>query len=534
MHKQTYLTLAVSALIALSAVVPGKAAALESTYPQREFVASISSSIPDWRPHRAYNADEAQILTALYEGLFVYDPYNLDPLPGLASSYVVSKDGLLWTFTLREEAFFSDGTPITAAVFRDSWLNLLDPATGAPYASLLDFVAGAEAYRTGRGELSEVGIRAKNERTLEVVLESPAPHFHKILCHHAFAAVAPKDLPAAREGQPAPQWMPVSSGGYRVEAVTEDSLRLVKNPHYWDAEKVAVPSIKFILNTDPEDLTHRFNRGEIDWLAGAMNLSKVTDPSSIHITPMFSTEYFFFRSTWGPWSDGRIRNALLDAVPWEEFRADYLIKADTLVFPIAGYPEIEGIHRNDTDAAKKLLSEAGYADMSSMPPLVIRIPESQTYRKLAEILKNAWEGIGFSVQVAVETYDLYYGSLRNDDYSLGVTSWIGDFADPMTFLEMFRPNSTLNDSGWNNPAYEKTLDDAAGIKQSKERYQKLAEAEKILLKDGVILPLSHNPALNVIDTEGLSGWYPNALDIHPFKFLRFTQKKALPGVALGL
>ena len=92
-----------------------------------------------------------------------YYAYNLDPLPGLASSYVTSKDGLQWTFTLREGAFFSDGTPITAAAFRDSWLNLLDPATAAPYASLLDFVAGAEAYRTGSGDLAGVGIRAKDE-----------------------------------------------------------------------------------------------------------------------------------------------------------------------------------------------------------------------------------------------------------------------------------------------------------------------------------------------------------------------------------
>ncbi len=530
MSKRAIHTLLASA--ALAAVFAAPLAAV-SPYPQREFVANISGSLPDWRPHRAYNADEAEILTAVYEGLFTYDPYNLDPLPALAESWTVSKDGLLWSFRIREGAKFSDGTPITAGAIRLSWLNLLDPAVNAPYASLLDCVTGATAYRTGENrDPASVGIKAETDRMLTVSLSVPAPHLPKILCHHAFSAVAAKDLPKAREARVSPDWKPVSSGPFTVDSADSKAIVLVRNPAYWDAANVALPSVRFVLDTDAASLTDRFNRGEIHWLAGAMAVDKVTDPVAIHITPMFSTEYFFFRSTWGPWNDARIRNALLDAVPWDEFRADYIIKATTLVFPIAGYPSIPGIDQEDTEKSKKLLADAGYADMSSMPPLVIRIPESASYKKLAGILKTAWEKIGFTVEISVEDYGKYYGSLRSDDYSLGVTSWIGDFADPLTFLEMFRPQSSLNDSGWNNPAYEKIIEDAASIKAVKDRYQKLAEAEKILLGDGVILPLSHNPALNVIDTDGLSGWYPNALDIHPLKFIKFAPKKALPGVAL--
>lgn len=531
MSKLKLRILLLSAAAILSAA--WSAAAASPAYPQREFVASISGSLPDWRPHRAYNADEAEILTAIYEGLFAYDPYNLDPLPALAESWTVSKDGLLWTFTLRKNALFSDGSPITASTFRDSWLNLLEPSVNAPYASLLDGISGAAAYRTGENaDRESVGIHAEGDRTLTVALTAPAQHLPKILCHHAFSAVAPKDLGRAREAQVSSGWTPLSSGPFMIDSLSEEAIKLIKNPNYWDSGKVALPSVKLVLDTDGKTLTDRFNSGEIHWLAGAMSVDKVLDPESIHITPMFSTEYFFFRSTWGPWNDSRIRNALLDAVPWDEFRADYIIKATTLVFPIAGYPEVAGIVRQDPEAAKKLLADAGYTDMTAMPPLVIRIPESETYTKLAGILKSAWEKIGFTVEVSAEDYSEYYGSLRTDDYSLGVTSWIGDFADPLTFLEMFRPNSTLNDSGWANPAYEKLIEDASALKTVKDRYAKLAEAEKLLLGDGVILPLSHNPALNVIDTDGLAGWYPNALDIHPFKYLRFTPKTALPGVAM--
>jgi oligopeptide transport system substrate-binding protein len=97
---------------------------------------------------------------------------------------------------------------------------------------------------------------------------------------------------------------------------------------------------------------------------------------------------------------------------------------------------------------------------------------------------------------------------------------------------MFRPDSSLNDSGWSNSEYERMIREASAKKLSKDRYAKLAEAEKLLLDEGVILPVAHNPSLNVLDMDGIAGWYPNALDIHPFKFVRFTQKKPLPGVAL--
>ena len=247
---------------------------------------------------------------------------------------------------------------------------------------------------------------------------------------------------------------------------------------------------------------------------------------------MFATEYFFFRTSWFTWADIIIMNALLLAVPWKELRSNYIIPAKTLVFPIAGYPELEGISTQNMDEAKKKLAEAGAAGSPAIVPLVIKIPESEAFLSLAQILKNAWEELGIKVEIQSMPSEEYYKSLRADDYAVGVTSWIGDFADPLSFLDMFRPASSLNDSGWKNASYESLIIEASAIMQVKERYSKLAEAEKLLLADGVILPIAHNPALNVIDRNGIEGWYPTALDIHPFKFIRFVQKKPLPGVAL--
>ncbi|HOT62234.1 MAG TPA: peptide ABC transporter substrate-binding protein [Treponemataceae bacterium] len=501
-------------------------------YPQQEFVFNVSSSFPDLRPHRAYNADEAQILTALSEGLFVYDPYNLDPVPALAESWSVSKDGCEWTFRIRGDAFFENGDKITAAVIRDSWLSLLDPALSAPYASLLDPIVGVAAYRAGDGVRKDVGIQAVDATTLKVTLTAPTEHLPKILCHHAFAAVHPSQLADAKKARAPSGYRPISSGPFVVKESSPDEIVFAPNARYWDRANVLLPSLRCRIGKDARELTELFNWGKIHWLAGAVLVDRVSDPSCIRVTPLFSTEYFFFRTTWGPWARREVRQALLLAIPWKELRDGHLIPATTLVFPIAGYPKLDGIATEDAAKARELLAQAGFADPASAPELVIRVPDAEAFKKMTDVLERAWGALGFRVRVEAVAQGEYYGNLRTDDYTLGITSWIGDFADPLSFLEMFRPSSSLNDSGWSNAEYEKLIA-SAGEARGEERYSRLADAERVLLDDGVILPVAHNPSLNVIDTNGISGWYANALDIHPFKFIRFSPRKALPGVALA-
>jgi len=523
----------ISIFLILAILASTVLSAEQTAFPQTEFVANISKSIPDWRPQKAYNADEAQILTSVYEGLYVYDPLTLDPVNALAESESVSKDRLVWTFKIRQNARFENGEPITAEIIRNSWLKLLDPSISAPYASLLDPIKGVAAFRTGVStDRSTVGITASDSKTLIVQLVAPAEYLRKILCHHAFSAIYPSQLNDSSKDTIPANYQPIASGAYKVKSISTDEIILEKNPQYWDAANVAIPSFKLILSEDGETLTSRFNRGEINWLAGSSSISKIIGSSTIHISPMFSTEYFFFRSTWGPGADSRVRNALLLAIPWTELRSNYLIPAKTLVFPIANYPQLDGIETQNIPDAKKKLAEAGIIDPSTLAPLIISIPDSEAFISLAKIIQKAWVDIGFKVDIRTTPYTTYYGTLKNNDYTIGITSWIGDFADPLSFLEMFRPASSLNDSGWNNPDFEALILSSSSLNVIKDRYAKLAEAEQLLLTDGVILPIAHNPSLNVIDTNGIAGWYTNALDIHPFKFIQFTQKKALPGVAM--
>lgn len=161
---------------------------------RREFNAGISNSIPMMHPHISFNADESQILTALYEGLFVYDPYTLQPIPALAESWTKT-GGRTWRFTIKRNAKFENGDPITAQTFVESWLNLLTPEAEFEYASLLDFIDGAADYRSGKlKNKAQVGIKAESERVFVVYTNMQAEHLPAVLCHHAFSAVHPSQL----------------------------------------------------------------------------------------------------------------------------------------------------------------------------------------------------------------------------------------------------------------------------------------------------------------------------------------------------
>jgi peptide/nickel transport system substrate-binding protein/oligopeptide transport system substrate-binding protein len=144
----------------------------------------------------------------------------------------------------------------------------------------------------------------------------------------------------------------------------------------------------------------------------------------------------------------------------------------------------------------------------------------------------AWKELGIGVKIDVVAIGRYFEALRHDDYDVGSITWIGDFADPYTFLQMFQKDSNLNDARYNDPEYERLMEKSMQ-EESAERWATLAEAEKRLLDYGTVLPLSYTPAVNVIDTNEINGWYPNVLNLHPYKYLSYKVLRPLPGVVLA-
>ena len=248
--------------------------------------------------------------------LFIRQPSG--PFPGAAESWDISEDGTVITFHLRDGLFWSNGERLTSMDFRDSWLTLLSPKTGAEYASMLDDVAGAREYRTGSGSSEDVGLETPDAKTLIVTLKQPTPQFLSILCHYSFT-------PVHRDFRNEPDWSALKSvpvnGPYIIRARNENEILLDKNPKYWDADSLTIKALRILFLNDPAEVMRRFNRFEIDWIVSGMDTSLLSGPESLIIAPLFSTTYYYFSNNGTAWADGNIRRALCLLLPWDEIRA---------------------------------------------------------------------------------------------------------------------------------------------------------------------------------------------------------------------
>jgi len=482
---------------------------------------------------KSFLASEAQLFTAIYEGLFSYHPFTMEPVPAVADNWEISEDKKQWTFTIRQDARYSNGDTVRAEDFRAAWLSLMSPQRDSPYSSLFDVIEGARDYRMGKEkDPAKVGISAAGLKTLVVRLNSPATFFPAMLCHHSFSPIHPSMLnredwspPASGDWQP-----PVSNGPFRITSMDEQTLVLQKSNRYWDARRVSLNKITLKYTDDPDEASSLWNTGEARWLTGDFNLDALKDRSGIQVNAMFATHYYFIRSEHKPWNDHRVRRALVLALPWDELRSSHALPAKTLIYPLSGYPEIEGLETTDIDEAKKLLAEAGFPNGEGLPDLTIRLTPSQEAARIGNVMATTWkEQLGVPVKVEVFPYHQYFSSLKQSNYAVGSSTWIGDFADPYTFLQMWRRDSNLNDARHSDDDFEKLMEKSMQ-EDGDTRFATLAEAEKLLLERGSVIPISYTPAINIVDTDELGGWFPNALDIHPFKYLNFRAFRPLPGV----
>jgi len=230
-----------------------------------ELVIAFSKGELELDFRKSYMASEAQIFTAIYEGLFSYNPLTMEPVLAAASRWETSEDKKQWTFTIRENARFQNGDPLRAEDFRAAWLSLLEPEKDSPYSSLFDIIAGARDYRLGKQGPEQVGISCPTEKTLVVRLNSPASFFPSMLCHHSFSPIHPSLVKQE-------VWKkPISNGPFYIEEIDDDHILLVKNNSYWDARQVDLNRLVIRFTSDGEEAAAMWNSGEARWIHGDVN-----------------------------------------------------------------------------------------------------------------------------------------------------------------------------------------------------------------------------------------------------------------------
>ncbi|HZZ19771.1 MAG TPA: peptide ABC transporter substrate-binding protein [Opitutaceae bacterium] len=492
---------------------------------------SIGPDIEDLDPHMATLTANYSVLSALFEGLVAEDPVDLHPVPGVAERWDISPDGLTYTFYLRADAKWSNGEPVTAQDFVDSWHRILTPSLGATYASQLYILQGAEAFNKAQAPFSEVGVKAADPRTLMVRLEHPAPWFLSVLSGpdwfpvpialvKKYGGVADRGNPWAGPGH----WE--GNGPFNLVSWHHNQEIIVaRSQTYWDEAKVRLKEIHFH-SFDSIDAEERAFRAEQVHLTETLPPDKVDSyrrdsPELLRMDPLLGTYFLRINVRKPGLNDARIRLALSLAIDRQAI-VDKILRGGqkaALTFTpsdFAGY-EPGGALQPGAEKARQLLSDAGYAGGAGLPPFELLYNTSENHKVIAESLQEMWRReLGIRVTLVNEDVKSTEAARTAGTFDMLKSSLIADYADPAAFLDTWRGDSSDNFTGWKNADYDSLLFTAARTTDPQARYALMARAEAILMGDSPVIPLYHYTHV-FLARPSVHGWYPTLLDHHPYK-----------------
>jgi oligopeptide transport system substrate-binding protein len=471
---------------------------------------------------------EERIVNALFEGLLRFDSHGRS-VPGVASSWEISPDHLTYTFHLRPDARWSDGKPVTARDFVASWHRTLDPVTASAYNYQLFPVLGAEDFANGKThDFSTVGVKALDDATLQVSLHQPTSYFLD-LC--AFPTLDPvrTDL-IAKYGD---DWVKpgrlVGNGAFLLEDWRlNDCILLKKNPRYWDASNVRLGRVQVLPISQANVAYNFYAAGQADLimdkgLAPPSLLDVLKPRPDFHAAPFLGIYFIRFNCAKGPFTDSRVRKAFSMAIDRKRITTKITrageLAALTFVPPgIPGYDAPQGLPE-DPAAARSLLAEAGYPGGKGFPLTTYLYCEGELNEGVAVELQSMWkEQLGVTVQLARQEWKVYLNSLGSLDFGIARSSWVGDYPDPNTFLNLFLSASGNNRTGWSNATYDDLIEKAAAEGDLGRRFEMLRQAEALLVHDEApIAPLFFYVGIQLYDASRLGGINANLLDEHPLR-----------------
>ena len=486
----------------------------------------------DLDPHIVTGVPEHHIISALLEGLVGKDPVDLKPVPAVAKTWEISDDGKTYLFHIRENARWSNNDVLTAHDFVYSWKRALMPNLGNQYAYMLYPVVNAEAFNKGQvQEFSKVGIRALDNKTLEVRLEYSTPYFLGLLDHYstfpvhqltveAFGQIDTRGSKWTRAGNF------VGNGSFSLKTWKQNRIIVVeKNPRYWDAASVKLNEIHF--HPVPQSTTEErmFRTGQLH-ITNSIPIEKIATYQSesshlIRIQPYLGTYFYRFNTTKPPLNDVRVRQALAMTIDRQtivdkvtkggQFPAYTLTPPDTL-----GYTAKARIPF-DIKRARQLLVESGYPDGVGFPPIQLLFNTTEGHQQIAVTIQQMWKR-ALNIDLTLQSVDwkVFLETERTMNFQITRASWIGDYVDPNTFLDMFITESGNNKSGWSNHKYDDLISLASQSSDQIQRYDYFQRAEQILMDEVPIVPI-YTYTRNFLISPDVQGWHQNILDHQSYK-----------------
>jgi oligopeptide transport system substrate-binding protein len=484
-------------------------------------------------------APEGRLSMQIFEGLLVPGPTTEGiedssklVQPGVAESYEVSEDGKTYTFKLRKAAKWSNGEPVTAQDFVYSWKRVLTPGFGADYATMMYVIKGAEAFNKsepGEADFSKVGVKAKDDHTLVVELNNPTPYFRELAAFYTFFPVPKAVVEEHGEDWTKPANI-VSNGAFTLESYQpQRELMLKKSDTYWDADNVSLNEARARIITDRNAVTNAYRAGELHWSGTSLPVSQIASFIShpdYRRDPLLGTYYFRINVSKkdSPMNNPKVRQALSLATDRQSLVDNVLNglyhAADSYVpANMAGYESTTKTDYNPREA-KARLKEAGYGEGGeTFPTLKLLYNTDENHKLVAEAIQKQWKSnLGIDVELLNKEWKMYLQDVDSLNYEVARAGWIGDYNDPMTFLDMWETGNGNNDTGWSNEKYDALLDQARSQSDPAKRQEILQKAETILLEQGPLIPI-YFYTNNVLVSRQLEGLEPHNRDIHLLKYV---------------
>lgn len=478
-------------------------------------------------PQIARSDSSGAILRDLYEGLTRLGPDG-QVIAGAASSWDVSADGRTYTFHLRPEARWSNGDPLTAHDYVFSMRRLVDPETAAAFAFFLSPLINAPEIIAGDRPAADLAVIALDEHTLEIRLRVPTPYLPGVLTHPANFPVHRSSLSRHGRAFTRPGNL-VSNGAYVLaEAVTGSHYSLEKNRKYWDAENTAIAKVVYhqVVNQNAE--LARFRAGELDITYTVPNnqfaLAAENYPDQLKVSPQLTTYYYGFNLRRAPFAGQRgLRRALSMVVDRRLLAGSILTAGQEPAYGwvppgVANYTAIEPEWAGWTMAqrlaeARRLYRAAGYSAARPLK-IEIRYNSADIHRNIAVAIASIWnETLGVQASQLNVEFQVLLQDMRNGNADVFRSSWIADYDDAYTFLEILRTDAAANFVGYANPDYDDLLGQAAATPDADQRRVLLQQAEAVMLEDQPLMPIYFYVNKRMVGSR-VEGWQSNSLNIH--------------------
>jgi oligopeptide transport system substrate-binding protein len=572
-------------------------------------------------PAIATGVPEHRILSAIFEGLTEWEPKNLEPVPGVAESWEISDDKKTYTFRLRNNAKWTDGTPVTAHDFIYSWRRFLHPATAAEYSYEMWYVVNAERFnkrqiqagdeveielpqngddggadalpfapgKIVKGKLlaiqapasdsaestsadwpqkdqensdaavylveingqerrfhnggmegedyawmlldfDSVGVRALDERTLEVKLRHPVPYFPTLCGYYPYSPVNRTCVETYGRDWTKPENI-VTNGAFRLETRRlRDRIRMVKSDNYWDRDNVRLNVVDAVAVESHTTSLNLYLTGQVDWFEYVPNAvvpALLAQKRSDFQPSPYNTTYFYrLNVTEPPLDDARVRRALNMAINKQDI-VDSILRAGQE--PARSMvPTVTATHSkykpalcegHNVERARELLAEAGYPEGRGFPKLEVQYNTNDTHSAVAELIQSQWQqALGIRIELKGLEWNVYHANQTNKTYDISRAGWVGDYPDPNTFLKLWLSTSGHNRTGWGNAQYDALVAKAQQEADDAKRAEFFHLAEAILMRELPILPLYFYVSTSM-SKPYVKGYYHNLQDFHPIKYI---------------